>query len=104
MDKPNILLYKKDIDQFCKKNHIDCLSLFGSILTTNFSSSSDVDFFVKFEKGFTPNFFDLVDMESELGSIIGHKVDLRTPNELSSYFREEVLSQAKVVYGELSFL
>ena len=83
---------------FCKKYHIAFLSLFGSILNPNFKKSSDVDFLVKFKENHCPSFFDLVDMESELCVIVGRRVDLRTPNELSRYFRDEVLAQAEVVY------
>lgn len=99
MDKPDISRYKKPLEQFCKKYHIATLALFGSILTASFTSSSDVDFLVQFEQQHIPTLFDLVDMESELATIIGHKVDLKTPNDLSPYFRDTVLAQAKVIYG-----
>jgi predicted nucleotidyltransferase len=39
-------------------------------------------------------------MERELTEIIGRKVDLRTPQELSKYFRAEVISKAEVQYAE----
>lgn len=93
-----IHLDKKKINNFCKKYHIAFLALFGSILTSNFKDSSDVDFLVKFEENHSPSLFDLVDIESELGSIVGRQVDLRTPNEISQFFRDEVLAQAKVIY------
>lgn len=99
MNKPIISRFSKTIEQFCKKHHIVTLALFGSILTMSFKPTSDVDFLVQFEKEYTPTLFDLVDMESELASIIGHKVDLKTPNELSPYFRDKVISEAEVIYG-----
>ena len=37
-------------------------------------------------------------MEIELSEIIGRKVDLRTPDDLSDYFRDKVLSEAEVMY------
>jgi predicted nucleotidyltransferase len=91
---------KKKIVAFCKKHHIATLALFGSILTPHFSSKSDVDVLVKFEKNHTPSLFDLVDMEEELSSIVGHKVDLKTAEDLSRYFRNEVLAQAKILYDK----
>ncbi|MBX7066805.1 MAG: nucleotidyltransferase family protein [Parachlamydiales bacterium] len=91
---------KKQIEMFCKKHHIAFLALFGSILTSHFTDKSDVDILVKFEKGNAPNFFDLVDMESELSSMVGRQVDLKTPNDLSPYFRDEVLAKAKIIYGK----
>jgi hypothetical protein len=88
----------KKIGLFCKKYHIAFLALFGSILTPHFKESSDVDFLVKFEENHTPSLFDIVDMESELCHIVGRKVDLRTPDDLSRYFRDEVLAHAEVIY------
>ena len=98
MNKPPISRYKKKIGQFCEKHHICKLSLFGSILTSAFKKSSDVDFLVYFDIKHTPTLFALIGMEIELSDLIGHKVDLRTPNELSPPIRKTVLSQAKTVY------
>ena|ERR1700733_11149252 len=95
-----VSINKKKIVDFCKKHHIISLALFGSILTPHFSSKSDVDILVKFEKKHIPSLFDIVDMEEELTSIVGRKVDLKTPEDLSSYFRDEVLAQAKILYGK----
>lgn len=89
---------EEKIKSFCQKHHIASLALFGSILTAHFSASSDVDILVCFETSYTPSLFDLVDMESELSSIMGRHVDLKTPNDLSPYFRNEVLLKAKIIY------
>ncbi len=62
-------------------------------------ASPDSD--VEFEPAATPGFFGLARMERELSEILGgRKVDLRTPGELSRYFRDQVLAQAKVQYAE----
>jgi predicted nucleotidyltransferase len=98
MEKPSIAKYKKPIQQFCERHHISKLSLFGSILTTAFKKSSDVDFLVQFDKKHIPTLFSLIGMEMELTDLIGHKVDLRTPNELSPSIRQSVLSHAKIIY------
>jgi len=37
-------------------------------------------------------------MEEELSSLFGRTVDLRTPQDLSRYFRDEVLETAEVQY------
>lgn len=100
MSELPILIRNEELFSFCQKHHIAFLALFGSILTSQFSPTSDIDVLVKFEKNHIPNFFDLVDMESELTGLMGRPVDLKTPNDLSPYFREEVLSKAKVIYGE----
>jgi hypothetical protein len=45
-----------------------------------------------------PGFFSLCRMENELSDLFCRKVDLRTPQELSRYFRDEVLRTAEVQY------
>jgi hypothetical protein len=88
------------IAAFCQRNHIRKLSLFGSILTDRFRDDSDVDLLVEFEKGLGPGYFGLVGMEMELSEMIGRKVDLRTPGELSRHFREEVVASAVPQYEQ----
>lgn len=95
----NVKIPKAKISNFCKKNHISSLSLFGSILTERFGPKSDIDFLVEFNPRHIPNLFDVVRMESELKELVGRNVDLRTPRDLSKYFRDDVISQAKRIYG-----
>jgi len=100
MRKVSAKFSKDKIARFCKKHHIVYLALFGSVLTSHFSDQSDIDVLVKFEKRHTPNLFDLIGMESELSKMIGYDVDLKTPNELSRFFRGDVLAKAKIIYGK----
>ena len=95
-----IRLQKGKIEGFCKKYHIAYLALFGSILTPHFTKKSDVDILVMFDKKHTPNLFSMIKIESELSEIIGYPVDLKTPNDLSPYFRDDVLASAKTIYGK----
>lgn len=100
-DKRNIALPREKLAEFCKRNHVRKLSLFGSALRDDFRPDSDIDFLVEFLPGAAPSLFDLARMERELSGILGgRKVDLRTPKELSRYFREEVVSSASVQYAE----
>jgi len=84
---------------FCRQHHIARLAFFGSVLREDFRPDSDVDVLVWFEPGQTPGFFRLIAMQMELTEIIGRKVDLRTPEDLSRYFRDEVVAQAEVQYA-----
>src|SRR5688572_22445824 len=97
---PISLSKNSNIVSFCKKYHILTLALFGSILTPNFNSKSDIDFLAQFDKKHIPSLFDLVEMEEELSEIVGRKADLRTPNDLSVYFRDEVLAKARIIYDQ----
>lgn len=93
-------LPKGKIAKFCQRNHIRKLSLFGSALRDDFSPESDIDFLVEFEEGSIPGLIGISRMERELSRILsGRKVDLRTPEDLSKYFRQEVLALAKVQYA-----
>jgi len=86
--------------EFCRKNHIRRLSFFGSVLRGDFSPESDIDVLVEFIPDMGPGYIGLSQMERELTEIFGRKIDLRTPNELSKYFREEVVTSALVEYAK----
>jgi predicted nucleotidyltransferase len=90
---------KNKLAKFCKKHHIRKLSLFGSALRGELGPKSDIDLLVEFENGYVPGLITLSGMEIELTEIIGRKVDLRTPRELSRYFREQVVNAAQVQYN-----
>ncbi|MCX6990446.1 MAG: nucleotidyltransferase domain-containing protein [Chlamydiae bacterium] len=100
MSKLPILLQKTNIENFCKKYHIVYLALFGSVLTSNFTQKSSVDILVRFEKKHIPHFINLIKIESELSDLIGYPVDLKTPNDLSPYFRDDVLTKAMPFFEE----
>jgi len=87
-----------DLENFCERNRVRKLSLFGSILTEQFRPDSDVDVLVEFERDAPITYLDIARMERELSELFGRKVDVRTPEELSRYFRERVLAQAVLQY------
>ena len=100
-EKKNIHIPADKIAEFCRRNGIRKLSLFGSVLRPDFRPDSDIDLLVEFRAGAAPSLLDLARMERELAAVLGgRKVDLRTPKELSRYFRDEVLSTASVQYAE----
>lgn len=99
MKHTKIEISREALAAFCGRHHIRKLSLFGSILRDDFGSESDVDFLVEFEPGKTPGLFDIAGMEIELSEIIGRKVDLRTAQDLSRYFRDEVVKEAEPQYA-----
>lgn len=85
------------IADFCRRHDIRRLAFFGSVLRDDFTPNSDVDMLVEFEPGKTPGlaFFG---MQDELSAILGRRVDLNTANDLSKYYRDEVLREAESVY------
>ncbi len=86
------------ITAFCERHPIQKLALFGSVLRDDFHPGSDVDILVWFEPGARVTLLDMAAMEQELTDIVGRKVDLRTPKEISHYIRQRVLNEAEDLY------
>ncbi len=97
MSRARIDIPRDIVAEFCRRNRIRRLALFGSVLRDDFRPDSDVDVLVEFEPDARVGlrFFAL---ELELSEILGRKVDLNTPGFLSDYFRDEVLAEAEVQY------
>jgi len=87
------------LTEFCRRNYINRLALFGSAIRDDFRPDSDIDVLVEFEPGHVPGlaFFG---MQDELSTMLGRIVDLHTPRSLSRYFRAQVLNEAKTVYAK----
>jgi len=97
MTRPQIVIPTEALAEFCRRNHIQRLAIFGSVLRDDFRPDSDVDVLVEFEPGRVPGlaFFG---MQDELSELLGRRVDLNTPSFLSPLFRASVLSEADVLY------
>ena len=93
-----IKIPKNKVDDFCKRYFIIKLSFFGSVLRDDFNKNSDIDVLVEFKKNKGPGLLGLARMERELTKLFGRKVDLKTPNEISRYFKKTVFSLAQTEY------
>ena len=93
-------LDQEAVEAFCRKHGLRKLSLFGSVLRDDFRPDSDVDVLVEFREGVRAGYLTMAAMERELSQLLGRRVDLRTPAELSRYFRDDVLRAAEVRYAE----
>lgn len=100
MIEDRLQIPRNKLAAFCRRNHIRKMSLFGSALREDFGPESDVDILVEFEPGQSVGLIRLAGMEIEFSDILGRKVDLRTPGDLSRYFRQEILDSAEVQYAE----
>jgi predicted nucleotidyltransferase len=101
MTVAHIEVPEAQIAELCQRNGIRKLALFGSVLTGRFTDSSDIDILVDFRPQERVGFFRLADIEEALGRLFGgRKVDLRTPMDLSRYFRDQVVRDAVVIYAE----
>jgi predicted nucleotidyltransferase len=98
MHEARISISKEKIAEFCTRNRIRRLSLFGSVLRKDFGPDSDVDILVEFEPGTRIGLIRLSGLEIELSNIVGRKVDLNTPGFLNKYYRDQILTEADVQY------
>lgn len=90
---------KTQLADFCRRNHIRSLSLFGSVLRDDFGPQSDIDVLVEFEPGHVPG-LRLIRLQDELSGLFGgRRVDLVTPKFLNRRIRDEVLRSAEVQYA-----
>lgn len=91
---------RDQIADFCRRNHIRKLSLFGSVLRDDFGPESDVDVLVEFEPGYVVG-LGIIDMEEELSRLFdGHKVDMVREKYLNRRLRSRILATAEVQYAE----
>jgi predicted nucleotidyltransferase len=97
----NMLVPKEQLAAFCQAHHVRRLAIFGSALRSDFNEQSDIDILVEFEPDHIPGLFGIARMERELSALFGgRQVDLRTPQDLSRYFRQRVLDEAEVQYAQ----
>jgi predicted nucleotidyltransferase len=97
----NISVDRQQLAEFCRQRHIRRMAFFGSVLRADFGPESDIDVLVEFEPSHVPGLFGIARMERELSALFGgRKVDFRTPEDLSRYFREDVLKEAEVQYAK----
>ena len=97
---PRLNLDTATLARFCEQHHIRRLALSGSVLKGTDRPNSDVDLLVEFEPDGVPGLFGIAAMEQELSDLLcGRKVDLRTAQDLSRYFRDEVVRTAQVQYA-----
>ena len=98
---PQVSIHKDRLASLCRARGIKRLSVFGSALRLEFGPESDIDVLVEFEDGRTPGLLGISRLERELSPLFGkRKVDLRTPEDLSRYFRRSVMEEAEVQYGQ----
>lgn len=88
------------IEAFCDRHGLKWLALFGSVLRDDFDpQQSDIDILVDFEPGRVVGFLSFAGYAIELEKMLGGEVDLRTPDDLSPYFRDRVINASETLYG-----
>jgi predicted nucleotidyltransferase len=94
-------LDKKSHDQLadvCRRYNVRKLSIFGSVNRGEEQPNSDLDVLVEFHPGRTPG-FAFIRLQDELSIVFGCQVDLNTSGDLSRYFRDSVVKEARQIYA-----
>ena len=85
------------IREYCATQPIRRLSLFGSALRGELRPDSDINLLVEYKVDSLIG-IDFFQHMVDLGEIIGREVDLRTPEDLSRYFRQAVCDEARPIF------
>ena len=94
-----VAIPKDRLAAFCRAHGVRWLAIFGSALRSDFRPESDIDLLVEFDQDRIPGLLGMAGLELELSELlVGRKVDLRTPEDLSHYSRDAVLEEAEVQY------
>jgi predicted nucleotidyltransferase len=85
---------------YCRAHGVRRLALFGSRLKGTARRDSDVDLLVEFEPSARPSLLDMAQMEFDLSEMLnGLTVDLRTKEDLSRHFRDDVVRSAELLHA-----
>lgn len=85
------------ITDFCKKNDIAFLGMFGSAVRDDLKKESDIDLLVRYAR--PKGLFDHSRIALELEDLFGRRIDLVTDRALSKYIRSNVYRDLKPLYG-----
>ena len=88
------------IREYCVRQPIQRLSVFGSAARNELRPDSDIDLLVEYEPGAPVGLFAMSGHRLDFIEIVGRDVDLATPNSLSPYIREQVLDSAEFLYAK----
>lgn len=97
--QPRLAIPAQALADFCRRNRIRHLGLFGSVLRDDFRPDSDVDVLVEFEPGARVSLFTLADIQDELSALLGRPVDLVPRDGLKPIIRDSVLASEHVLYA-----
>ena|ERR1039458_9761050 len=104
LDNLKIDLPLQAIAERCTQLGVSELAVFGSVLRSDFSSKSDIDFLVRFIDNDAGDWMEkFQDLEEALGSLLGRKVDVvdwrGIERSTNPYRRDHILRTARPIYA-----
>jgi len=98
-----IKIPKAQISDFCRRNHVLKLALFGSILRKDFRPESDIDLVVEFDPENDVSLLDMARIRQQLGDVLHRSIDLLTRSGVKgmrNHLRKrEVLRRLRSIYA-----
>jgi predicted nucleotidyltransferase len=90
----------REIPQFCKRWGITELSLFGSVIRTDFKPDSDVDVLVTFRADVEWSLVEWIEMRDELQNLFGRRVDFVEKRAIRNPFRRQsIMDTQRIIYA-----
>lgn len=99
MSRAHVPVPQDQIAEFCRRNQIRSLALFGSVLRADFRPDSDVDVLVEFSPEARVGLLAMGRMQRELAALFRRPVDLVLKDGLKPRIREAVLTSTEVLYA-----
>jgi hypothetical protein len=100
MTQAAIPVSRERLEAFCRKWGVVELALFGSVLRADFGPDSDVDVLIEFAPDSDRHLWEWPDMQEELSSLFGRRVDLVSKRGLRNpFFRQRILDAREVVFA-----
>jgi len=95
--RPSLALqiHREAVRQIALRHHVKEIRVFGSVLHGDDSEDSDLDLLVEPTQDTT--LLDIGAIRYELRKLLGIPVDVLTPNALPDSFREQILTEARLV-------
>ena len=84
-------LLRESLPDLEKEFGVTHLAIFGSLARGEFNDDSDIDLLVEFQT--PPSLFAFLRLKRKLEMLLGHPVDLVTPNALREPLRPKILEE-----------
>ncbi len=88
-----------EIGDICRRYQVKELAVFGSAARGELHADSDIDLLVEFLPDAHVSLLQHFAAERELSELLGRRVELVSKRALRHALREEVLSQARLIYA-----
>jgi len=95
---PGLVIPEAGVAEICRRYQVKELSVFGSAARGEMRSDSDIDMLVDFLPDARISLLRHFAAERELSELLRRKVDLVSKRALRRTLRDEVLSQARLIY------